>query len=137
MKLGTLLVGGLAVGGLVGAGIYTWRPAPTAGFEETPQLARARQDVVERPDDVDAWVRLGDEARHVGDGTTARLAYERVIDLEPLDPRGHARLGILLVDEGRVEAARRHLGRAVDLGSADARFVLAGLGEETPEDDIP
>lgn len=127
MKLGTLLFGGIALGGLITAGIYTWRPTATPGFEETAQLARARQDVVDRPDDVDAWLRLGDEARHVGDTTTARLAFERVAHLRPDDPRGHTRLGVLLVDQGDDAAARIHLERAADLGSDDARFVLAGL----------
>lgn len=135
MRLGTLLLGGLAVGGIIGAGVYSWTPAPTAGFEETPQLARARQTVVARPDDPEGWIRLGDEASHVGDHTTARLAYERVIDLAPLDPRGHARLGILLVDVGLVDDARRHLGRAADLGSDDARFVLSGMPRAV--DDAP
>ncbi len=132
MKLGTLLLGSAALGGVLATVVFSWNPPAKPGFEETPQLVRARQEVVARPNSPDAWIRLGDEARHVGDDTTARLAYERVIDLEPLQPRGHARVGILLVDKGRVDDARPFLARAVELGSEDARFVLAGLDEAKP-----
>lgn len=127
MKLGTLLVGGITLGGLIAAGVYTWRPTATPGFDETAALARARQDCVDRPDDLDAWLRFGDEARHVGDTTTAHLAYDRVRALMPADPRGHARLGIMLVAAGDEDAARPHLQRAAALGSRDARFVLASI----------
>lgn len=127
MKLGTILLGGVALGAAIGVGVFSWRASPKVGFIDTPELSRARQDVVTDPDDADAWIRVGDEARHAGDVATARLAYARVIDLRPDRPEGHARLGILLVDLGEVDAARGHLGRAADRGSDDARFVLAGL----------
>lgn len=129
MKLGALLLGGITLGSLLGAGIYTWRPTASPGFTETRQLARARQDVLARPDDVEGWVRLGDEARHIEDDTTARLAFERVIRLKPNDARGHSRLGILLVSLDDEAAARPHLERAAALGCRDAGFVLAGLSE--------
>lgn len=137
MKLGTLLLGGVALGGLIGAGVYTWHPAATPGYEETTTLARARQAVVAAPDDIEGWLRFGDEARHVGDDDTARVAYHRVRRLAPDDPRGHARLGIMLVANGEDAAARPLLERAAALGCADAHFVLQGIEAPSPDGSVP
>lgn len=93
-----------------------------------------------RPDDARVLYRLSLVTEKQGDLDATIAALERSAALDPGYAPLHRRLGMLLLESGRVDEARSHLERATDLDVDDegAWFGLARLAvlEGRPEDAV-
>ena len=94
--------------------------------EEIRQLARAALD--SDPDNVDAWVALGNGAIDRGDLDAAMDAADRAIRIDPENHAGFTLRGRVLIDQDRVDEGLADLQQAVTLAGTDvkARLALAG-----------
>ncbi len=80
------------------------------------------------PDNGDAHVLLGDINLEEGDWSAAQQMWEKGLALSPGHGHAHGELGRFLLLTGRVEQARVHILRAVDLDPEDQRVrFIAGL----------
>lgn len=91
-------------------------PEAIVGFESLVRL---------RPEDADAWQRLG--LLYMGDRQYARSleALSRAAHLDPQDPFTQVNLGILALNMGRLEEANRALRAAIARQPDNARALAA------------
>jgi 4-amino-4-deoxy-L-arabinose transferase-like glycosyltransferase len=73
----------------------------------------------ERPDDVDAWSRLGVAAIGAGQIDAGLNAFRRAVALAPANGATHRNLAIALFDAGRIPEALKHAREAVALRPED------------------
>jgi Flp pilus assembly protein TadD len=74
--------------------------------EITAAIAHLERATTLRPDDAASWHDLGILYHHRGDDTRARGALERAKQLAPRDPRPRIALGVLLLCQHELDAAR-------------------------------
>jgi Flp pilus assembly protein TadD len=83
----------------------------------------------------DLWNLLGICESELKHPDSARQAFEKGLQLEPLSPGLHENIGLLYFREGDYAAAQKHLARAISLGSnkTGVRFSLAASQVRTGE----
>jgi Flp pilus assembly protein TadD len=91
-------------------------------------LERLRNDVRERPDDVEAWFELTAAALDGGSLDEAREAIERVLGHAPDHPGAHRMLAVIQSQLGKTAEAIASWRRAVELSGGDDVEVLSRLG---------
>jgi tetratricopeptide (TPR) repeat protein len=79
------------------------------------------------PDDPDVLANLGALEAQAGRRSEALRAYLRLLELRPNDGTCHNDVAVLYFREGQVDAARRHVSRALALGAPVSREFLAAL----------
>ncbi|HEV3076221.1 MAG TPA: tetratricopeptide repeat protein [Thermoanaerobaculia bacterium] len=79
------------------------------------------------PQDVRAWVGLGDAQQRLGDAGGAERSFRRAVEVAPQNPHAHLKLGTILALRGARREAIAELQTAVRLRPdfKDARFNLA------------
>jgi arylsulfatase A-like enzyme/cytochrome c-type biogenesis protein CcmH/NrfG len=75
-----------------------------------------------------ACIELAHAEALLGNGAEAKRLYRRAVDMDPSNPRPLRELGILLLDESKVEQAEQLLQQALRLDPTDT-FALSALGE--------
>jgi tetratricopeptide (TPR) repeat protein len=100
---------------------------------------RGALDLLERaaelaPDDADVLANLGTLEAQAGRRPQALRAYLRLLELRPNDGTCHNDVAVLYFREGQVDAARRHVSRALALGAPVSHDFLAALAR-APADD--
>lgn len=86
------------------------------------------QDVVSRnPDDADAWYYLGLAFHVQGVTGSARMPFERVVELRPRSADAHAKLAYILILADEPQKAIALAQRAIELGdlSAEPHYAIA------------
>ena len=78
---------------------------------------------------IEAARQLAALAEEAGDEGRMRLAYERVIEIDPFDPIPHQALGRLAMSDGRSDVATHELEVALALGPVDRVSVYCDLAE--------
>ncbi|HET7294083.1 MAG TPA: sulfatase-like hydrolase/transferase [Vicinamibacteria bacterium] len=96
------------------------------------QLGRHAQAlaVLERARDLDpanamVLVHIGTVHLMARDGGRARSAFEAAVAMNPMIARGHSSLAVVAAEEGRVEEALGHFGRALELDPKESEPLLA------------
>ena len=79
--------------------------------------------------DAEAARRLAELASTAGDTKLARMAYERVVMLDPFDAAPHTALGRIALAEGDAMAAMREFRAALASGAVDRAAAHCDLGE--------
>ncbi len=126
----------VVVTALVGGGLYLSRAPGVraqlfggAGRATTTSdgLGAAFRGLERSPMSAAAWLHLGEEAQRQGATPLARAAFRAAQEIAPDDGAAHARLGFLLYEEGRDEAALEELRLAREKGADVAMldFTLA------------
>ena len=80
-----------------------------------PGVAELEAEVAGRPDDVDAWLRLGWAQYGAGHPLPAEQAFERAAALRPDDPEPSFGLGLALKRQMKKEPAIQAFRRVADL----------------------
>ncbi len=91
--------------------------------EEVRRLAESALD--SDPDNVDAWVALGNGAIDRGDLDAAMEAANRAIRIDPENPAGFTLRGRVLIWQDRVDEGLADLQQAVTLAGTDVKARLA------------
>lgn len=95
-------------------------------------LARARATFAEllqaAPYYATAYIELGHTEALLGNRSEAERLYRRAMEVDPSNPRPARELGILMLGEGKLDAAEELLQQALTLDSTDL-FALSALGE--------
>ncbi|MGQ2928778.1 MAG: TonB-dependent receptor domain-containing protein [Neoaquamicrobium sediminum] len=100
-----------------------------AGFEGRVEQARVKleQALVNAPGASSIWNTYGLIESARGADREAEAALRRSIELDPLDPVGHANLAIVLLDQDRLAEAKYHIDLAIELDPAfDIALVARG-----------
>ena len=97
--------------------------------ESSSALVHLDRAVAINPAIPQAWILKGLIHFEEGDGNLAVSALTRALHEDPLDPRPHNYLGVVIKDLGWLHGAEQELRRAIELDSsyADAHFNLALL----------
>ena len=86
-----------------------------------------------RPNDPDVWTQLGVRYDESDRKIEAEAAYEKALDIDPTYGLAHHDLGVLLKEQGKLDAAQKHLETFVRLEeeagrqNGDAYYSLGGL----------
>jgi arylsulfatase A-like enzyme/Flp pilus assembly protein TadD len=75
-----------------------------------------------------ACIELAHAEALLGNGAEAKRLYRRAVEMDPSNPRPPRELGILLLEEGKLQQAEQLLQQALKLDPADV-FALNALGE--------
>jgi tetratricopeptide (TPR) repeat protein len=102
---------------LIGAAPAT-DPARKAALEKAEQATR------ERPDDPEAWLKLGSARSGVEDWDGSIAAYRRAIEIDASSARAHHNLGNVYFRRGDYVAAEQAYARALEL---DPSYLLAAF----------
>ncbi len=106
---------------------------PEAALREIEETLRAIVEIA--PDDVASWFSLGASAAMRRDQGAARMAWERVLEVEPEHEHALDALASACQNSGDFEAAMRYLDRLLAINPWQARnharraMMLAGLGD--------
>jgi tetratricopeptide (TPR) repeat protein len=107
----------------------SWFDVPNADTESWRRLfgefeIQLAQAVLEtRPDHLDALHMLGGSLTRLGRHEEALSVDRRLTHLRPFDPVVHYNLACSLSNLDRIDEAFQALGRAIDLGYRDFRFL--------------
>jgi tetratricopeptide (TPR) repeat protein len=74
-----------------------------------------RADLVENPNDILLWTRLGETLAIIGDFEAASEAFKKAVAIEPSNPLYHNNLAKALEYQGKYDEAITVLKRAIDL----------------------
>lgn len=99
-------------------------------IDSTPQPGHDESDIAALPaDDCEAHKRRGDLYLNQNKLDDAAQCYRKALSLDPLDPKVHRTLGLVLNELGRHEDAQHHLQEALSLAPslADARHGLGAV----------
>ncbi len=101
------------------------------------QMARDRLLVFEEgatqpASEVETLLARGDEALSLSRVHAAVGLYRQALDVDPKHPAPHVALARILLFQGRVRSAKKHLRRALEIApsNAEARRLLDGLSRE-------
>ena len=78
---------------------------------------------------VDPARRLAALADKIGDQASARIAYQRIVEIDPSDAAAHAGLGRLAMKRAQHDVAVREFTAALALGPTDRAAAHCDLGE--------
>ncbi|MGE3172328.1 MAG: tetratricopeptide repeat protein [Planctomycetota bacterium] len=115
----------------IGLGWCALLQAATRQRPDWQPVEREFLDLTERwPDRSDPWVALGILRAQTGRVPAAEQAFRRAIELDPGNGRAHLNMAQLLLQNGDVAGARRHLEEALRISPEDAvaRQLLERLG---------
>ncbi len=76
------------------------------------------------PDQVDSLLHLGMIYADQGEFREAEGAFQRALDLDPLDPFVHREMGILLMEKGNIHRSIAHLKTACDQQPEDKEIIV-------------
>ena len=81
------------------------------------KLERLQSLIRKKPDDAFAWYGLAMEHKNQCQLEEARDAFEHLLELHPGYTPAYYQYGAVLADRGEVEAARRLLGKGIQVAS--------------------
>lgn len=70
------------------------------------------------------WMGKGEDAFAAGNRAEAKTCFERALQLEPFQAKGHSNLSVVYWAEGNIEDALRSLTRALELDAEDQDVIL-------------
>jgi tetratricopeptide (TPR) repeat protein len=105
------------------------RPATAGDLRGAADLQEQAAELA--PDDADVLANLGTLEAQAGRRPQALRAYLRLLELRPNDGTCHNDVAVLYFREGQIDAARRHVSRALALGAPVSRDFLAALARAT------
>ena len=123
VQYSTFLIGlaaAFGVGFLSGVIVTTYKSPPVTtaehihgGSEE--MIAALKEETVQRPDNAEAWIQLGNVYFDAGRYNEAVNAYERAVELDPNKPDVWTDLGVMYRRTKRPERAVDAFGKAMAL----------------------
>lgn len=95
-----------------------------ASVDKMEEAEKAIEEAIQlNPDEVLAYINLGNLLDQVGKKEEAEKAYQKAISIDPKNVRAHYNLGLLYSEQGKLKEARKELTKAIELNPNDADAI--------------